>query len=218
MIRTHVSELAIDRLIAGEIDPFDAAVMREHAAECARCEAALTDALEVKRAFSAPLSAIPLPRRRLAAPAIAAITAVAAVVAVVIAWPRGEPAEEVRTKGSSIVGFFVAHHDQVRRGAVHETVMPGDRVSFTTSTTVPVWFAAIGDDAAGVRSVYVPPRLIEPGRDREVPLATELDDTLGDETVTGVFCQTPFDARSVDPATPPPGCTVDRFTLVKVPR
>ncbi|HEV7554001.1 MAG TPA: hypothetical protein VGO00_01035, partial [Kofleriaceae bacterium] len=162
MIRTHVSELAIDRLVAGEIDPFDAAVMREHAAECARCEAALTDALEVKRTFSAPLIAIPLRRRRIAAPTIAAITAMAAVVAAVLAWPHSEPAE-VRTKGSAIVGFFVAHRDQVRRGALHETVMPGDRVSFTTTTTTPVWFAAIGDDAAGVRSIYVRPRVVEPG-------------------------------------------------------
>jgi len=218
MIRTHVSELAIDRLVAGEMDPFDAAVMREHAAECARCEAALTDALEVQRTFSAPLIAVPLPRRRIAAPVIAAMTALAAVVAVVVAWPRGDSPDEVRTKGSAIVGFFVAHRDQVRRGAVHETVMPGDRVSFTTSTTMPVWFAAIGDDAAGVRSVYVTPRMVDPGRERELPLAIELDDTLGDETVTGVFCQTPFDARSVDPTAPPPGCTVDRFTLVKVPR
>jgi hypothetical protein len=91
-------------------------------------------------------------------------------------------------------------------------------VSFTTTTTTPVWFAAIGDDAAGVRSIYVRPRVVEPGRDRELPVAIELDDTLGNETVTGVFCQTPFDARSIDPAAPPPDCTIDRFTLVKVPR
>jgi hypothetical protein len=141
----------------------------------------------------------------------------AAVITAILVWPQREP-EVVRTKGSAIVGFFVAHHDKVRRGALHETVMPGDRVSFTTTTTTPVWFAAIGDDAAGVRSVYVTPRAVEPGRDRELPVAIELDDTLGNEIVTGVFCHTPFDARSIDVAAPPDDCTIDRFTLVKVPR
>jgi hypothetical protein len=119
----------------------------------------------------------------------------------------------VRTKGTAIVGFYVAHGADVRRGTLRETVVPGDRVELFTTTFARAWFAAYGDDAAGKRTLYVEPRAIEPGKERLLPLAIELDATLGDEVVTAMFCDEPF-----DPSAPPAGCTVDRFTLVKVPR
>jgi hypothetical protein len=65
--------------------------------------------------------------------------------------------------------------------------------------------------------VYVEPREIEPGREQVLPLSIELDDTLGDEIVTGVFCKERFDPRVID-VNDARGCVVDRFTLVKVPR
>ena len=136
-----------------------------------------------------------------------------------VAWPRERSAPpEVRTKGTAIVGFFVAHGELVRRGGVRETVMPGDRIQLVTTALQPTWFAAIADDASGARSVYVEPRQLDAGRDRVVPLAIELDATLGDETVTALFCDHAFDPQAIDVAAPPAGCTTDRFTLVKVPR
>lgn len=221
MIWTHVSELAIDRMLAGEVAAADAAAMRDHAASCRRCGALLDDAVAVQREFakSAPPLPIALPRRRVQV--IAAVTALAAAVAVVLAWPRHEAAApgegfrgiSVRTKGAAIVGFFVAHDGAVRRGGGREHVMPGDRIELVTTTHEAVWFAAIGDDASGLRSVYVEPRRIEAGVERVVPLSIELDDTLGDEVVTAIFCPDEFDVRAV-----PADCTRDRFTLVKVHR
>ena len=213
MMKNHVSELAIDRLLAGEFAAPDAAAIRDHARSCVRCGAMLDDALATQRAFVAlrpPLGLpVPLHRRRAV---MATFGALAAAAAIVVAWPRAAT-ETVRTKGTAIVGFFVAHGDAVRRGRVREPVMPGDRIELFTTTTERAWFAAIGDDAAGKRSVYVEPRLVEPGQERVVPFAITLDETLGDEVVTAVFCPERF-----DPLAPPANCTIDRFTLVKVPR
>jgi len=64
--------------------------------------------------------------------------------------------------------------------------------------------------ATSVRSVYVAPRPLEPGREQLMPLSIELDATLGEEVVTAVFCPTPFDV-----ARPPDTCTSDHFTLAK---
>lgn len=220
MIWLHVSELSIDRLLAGELPADDASAMRDHAASCPRCNALLDDALDVQRTFAPPLE-FPLsfqeraPRRRIA-PWIAATTALAAGFLLVFAWPRaGSPAveERVRTKGAAVVGFYVAHDNQVRRGALREQVTPHDRIQLFTTTTTPMWLAIIGDDAAGVRSVYVAPRPLDPGREQLLPLSIELDATLGDEQLTAMFCPEPFDVTA-----PPSTCTLDRFTLAKASR
>ncbi|MEP6861352.1 MAG: hypothetical protein ABJE66_12060 [Deltaproteobacteria bacterium] len=216
---THFSELTVDKYLAGELGRDAVASLRAHAAECARCGDALEDALAVKATFvnvhSAPRSA-GLRRARVL---YAAPVALAAALALVVAWPRSPASTGVtRAKGTSIVGCYVAHGAAVRRGALHEIVMPGDRIELVTSTTDPVWFAAISDDAAGVRSVYVPATFVAPSRDQISQAAIELDTTLGRETVTGVFCELPFDAKTIDPAHPPAGCTTDHFELTKVAR
>ena len=218
MIWMHVSELAVDRLLAGEITGADADAMRDHAASCERCAPLMADALAVQRDFAAarPPLALPLPppvvRRRTAVLASTA-AALAAAFAVVIVWPHTAAAPVVRTKGAAIAGFFVAHGGDVRRGALREVVMPGDRIELTTSTTEPGWFAAVSDDASGTRSIYIEPQAVQPGQERVVPVAIELDGMLGPEIVTAVFCTHTFDAHAI-----PDDCTLDRFTLVKVPR
>ena len=210
---THFSELTIDKYLAGELGHDAALSLRAHAAECARCGDALEDALAVKAAFVPP--AVPLWRR--ARVIYAAPVALAAALALVVAWPRSH-AEVTRTKGTSIVGCYVSHRDTVRRGALHETVMPGDQIELVTTTTEPVWFAAVSDDGAGAHSVYMPATFIAPAHDRLAPSAIELDATLGHEVVTGVFCALPFDAFTLDLAHLPAGCTTDHFELTKVPR
>ena len=210
----HLSELAIDRLRAGELPRDEEAAVWSHAGTCTRCGELVDDAVVTQRAFAVegPPAWLPIPRRRSAVP-YAVMTALAAA-AVVVLWPatRSEPVA-TRAKGAAIVGFYVAHGDDVRRGNVREVVMPGDRVQLFTTTDEPLWFAAVGVDAKGTRTVYVEPRRVE-GREHVLPLAIELDATLGDEVVTGIFCPSEFDAI-VPPAA---DCTIDRFTLAKVPR
>lgn len=216
MIWTHVSDLAFDRLLAGELSSGEAAAVREHAGSCHACGVLLADAEDARKAFAAAPRPIWLQRRR-AWPVVAGGLAIAAAFALVVAWPRhAEP--EVRTKGTAIAGFFVSHGGEVRRGSPSEAVAPGDRIELWTTTLEPVWFGALSVDASGARSVYVEPRLVAPGREQVVPIAIELDAAPGSEVVTGVFCASAFDPLAIDPAAPPTGCTVDRFTLHKVPR
>jgi len=205
-----VSELAIDRLLAGELGDLEADATRHHAAHCARCRDLLDDAEAAAAAFDAARPALRLPRRAgYGAAAVAAFAAAAAVA--IMMWPRDDAA--TRTKGRPILGFFVSHAGEVRRGGAHELVMPGDQLELVTTTVDSGWLAVVSVDGAGVRSVYVEPRPIAAGREQVVPLAIVLDGTLGSETVTGVFCPTAF-----DPAAPPADCTFDRFTIDKVPR
>jgi hypothetical protein len=215
---THFSELTVDKYLAGELGREAVASLRTHAAECTRCGDALEDALAVKASFGNVHSASRFAGlRRTARILYAAPVALAAALALVVAWPRSH-AGTTRPKGTAIVGCYIAHGGEVRRGAPRETVMPGDRIELVTSTTEPAWFAAISDDAAGVRSVYVPAMFVSPSHDQIAPAAIELDATLGREVVTGVFCELPFDAKTIDPAHPPAGCTTDHFELAKVAR
>jgi hypothetical protein len=212
--RTHASELAIDRLLAGELAPADAAALRDHAAACARCNTALDAALATRAAFAAAPPLLSLPRRRATRAvwlASGAGVALAAAALLVVTWPRARPADAVRTKGTAIVGFFVAHAGQVRRGAPTETVRAGDRIELATTTTAPMWFAATSSDG----TVYSAPVLVAAGRDRALPGAIELDGSPADEVVTAMFCTDPFTIDQV--AAPPDGCTTDRFTLKKAP-
>jgi hypothetical protein len=219
MIQTHVSELAIDRMLAGELSAVEARAVGDHARTCARCGTLYDEAKAARADFARVCPPLRLPgsRPRLAIP-IGAVATLAAALAVVIAWPRTRAEPTVRAKGSAIVGFFVAHGNQVRRGSVRETVVPGDRIELVTTTTSAAWFAAVSDDAAGTRSVYVALQPIVAGREQLQPMSIELDGVLGSELVSAVFCTGPFDPVSIDLRTPPAGCTVDRFTLVKVPR
>jgi hypothetical protein len=195
MIWFHVSELAIDQLLAGELHRADEAAIRDHAESCARCGALLADALSVQRAFAAEQPRLRLPRRSLV-PAAAAF-ALAAGVALVVTRPH----DAVRTKGTAILGGFIAHGDQVRRAGAHESIVPGDRVELATTTSEPVWFAAVGADG----TVYIAPTPVPAAREHVLPVSVVLD---GSETITGIFCVEAF-----DPKAPPAGCTVDHLTL-----
>jgi hypothetical protein len=206
-----MSELAIDRLLAGELAAIDADVARSHAAGCTRCGALLDDALVAERDFRAlpPLDLPASPARRYAIAAGAVAAAAAAVIAIV-ALPGRDDAG-TRTKGQPILGCFVSHAGDVRRADLAERVRPGDAIALFSTATEPGWLAVTSVDGAGVRSVYVPPQPYAAGREQVVPLSIVLDGVLGPERITGIFCPGPFDV-----AAPPEGCTTDTFTLEKV--
>jgi hypothetical protein len=206
-----ISELAIDRLLAGELPLLEATAAREHATRCNRCGGMLDDAVSVQAAFHAdpPPLLLPLARRRRFAP-YAATAAAAAAVLVLLVARRGSEQTGTHTKGliAPRLGFFVAHDGSVRRGANGERVVPGDRIELATSSADPGWLTVTSVDGAGVHSVYVPTRAYAAGSDQVLPFAIELDDALGLETVTAMFCPMPG-ARD---------CTTETFTLRKEPR
>jgi hypothetical protein len=190
MIWIHVSELSIDRLLAGELPAADVAAMRDHAASCTRCGDLLADALAVRREA---LPRLPLPRRR--APWVAAAAALAAAGVLVLAWPHN--AAGTRTKGTAVLGFYVSHEGQVRLGHTQESIARGDAIELYTTTTAPAWVSVVGAD----HTVYVPPTVVPASREHLLPLSIVLD---GTDTLTAAFCADP----TAD------DCTFDHITVV----
>jgi len=204
-----ISELAIDRLLAGELPLLEATAAREHAVRCHRCGGMLDDAVSVQAAFHAapPPLRLPLARRRRFAPYYASAAAAAAVLILLVA--RHPTESGTRSKGPSArLGFFVSHDGHVRRGVTGERVVPGDRIELATSSADPGWLTVTSVDGAGVHSVYVPTRAFAAGTDQVLPFAIELDGALGLETITATFCAMPA-ARD---------CTSETFILHKEPR
>jgi hypothetical protein len=208
MTQPCVSELLIDRLLAGELAPAEAAQARTHAADCAVCHELVSHAEAIARRFAANPPPLRLSsHRRGIAVASAAIAMAAAVVVVAIRPPREAP-PEVRTKGRVAFGFFVSHAGELRRGQSGEVVAPADRLQLVVTTERAGWIAVTGVDALGVRQVYAEPQPLVAGRDRSLPFSIILDDTLGPSTITGVFCSGPFAL-----AQPPADCTIDAFSI-----
>lgn len=207
MMEDCVSELRIDRLLAGELAPDAAARIRSHAASCAVCGGLLARAEAVARSFAAAPPPLRLPAR----PAVRIAgwaAALAAGVALVVAAPwRGGP-DGIRTKGGPSLGLFVSHDGVVRRGASGEVVAPGDRLQPVTTADRAGWIAITAVDGAGTRTVYAAPQPVDAGRDRLLPFSIVLDDTRGPTTITAAFCPGPFAL-----AAPPPDCTRDAVTV-----
>ncbi|MBV8757674.1 MAG: hypothetical protein JO257_10375 [Deltaproteobacteria bacterium] len=195
MIFLHVSELSIDRLLAGELPAGDVAAMRDHAAACDRCGLLLADALAAKREV---LPRLPLPRSR--APYIAAIGALAAAGVLVASWPHPQPT--VRTKGTPVLGFYVSHEGRVRLGHAHEALDRGDAIELYTTSEAPKWVAVVGAD----HTVYLPPTVVPASREHLLPMSIVLD---GSDTLTAMFCDERFEL-----AAPPSDCTLDHVTVV----
>jgi hypothetical protein len=236
-----LSDLRIDRMLAGDLDGGERERARDHIADCTAC-ASRVAAIEAARAATPPhleairrIAAAPparFARRTWGWPLLGVALAAGAAMLVVVVRPHaprpgggGEQAtdEATRLKGSAHLGFFVKHGNFVRRGGPGEPVSPGDLVRFVVSTPRPAHLAIVGVDERAVASVYFPVAgaadTVPAGTDVELPRATLLDDTLGGETIAAYFCERAIDLGPLraHPNSAPPGCTVDRFDWVKVP-
>ena len=233
-----LSDLRIDRWLAGELAPAEEASARAHTEGCVACTGRRRDiqaardagvdpaGLEaIRRAAAAGAGDESARRRRLWPPLVLALgfSGIAA-----FALFRGPDPPFVRPKGGPQLGFFVKHGEAVRRGGPGEVVTPGDLVRFTYTSAAPAYLAIVGLDAAGVITVYFngAAERLPAGRDVALPRSTLLDDTLGSEAVQAFFCAGPIDLAAAqravqgDPrqAPVPAGCTVDRLVWNKEPR
>ncbi|HEY6559135.1 MAG TPA: zf-HC2 domain-containing protein [Polyangiaceae bacterium] len=169
--------------------------------------------------------------RRLRRWAWASGTAVAAAAAFFLVLGRagtGTPDGETRLKGGARIGFFVSSGGSVRPGRGGQVVHPGDRLRFTVTTPRPVYVAILSLDGAGAASVYYPTgaesQHLGIVRDQALESSVELDGTLGDERIWGVFCDAPFEIEPLRTALERrrdlpalSGCTNDLLGLVKKP-
>jgi hypothetical protein len=226
-----LSDRRLDALLAGELDDAARGEAELHLGDCARCAARRQELAGAGAAFleaHPPAAPVRQPvrlalRRRAALWASAGLAAAAALLLLV-----RTPSEEVRSKGTGSVGFFVRHGESVRRGGPGERVMPGDALRFVITQREPSYVAVLSRDAAGQASVYFPAAQralrVEAGVDRALDSSVILDDVLGSELLIALRCSAPIElaplraqleATTSEP-TWPAGCEVERLTLLKV--
>jgi len=210
----HLSELALERWIAGELADTTAAA--RHLARCADCQARLHHRSEARSVFGrrADLAALaqatwrragvaPSSRRR----RLLALGAVAAVACLVVAIPTllspriGERLDGLRAKGGLALELFVRHPDGAVASMVPEgTAVPGDQLRFRVVTPRKGFVAIVSVDGAGQVSAYLPAAGSLPAVGAGAHLldgAVELDDVLGHERLLAFLCSEPLDGATV---------------------
>ena len=222
-----LSDLRIDQFLADELNAPERLAVDAHLSSCASCRERFA-AIDAERAQFIIVHPV-VPDWLLAEPARAkAVRYYVPLLLVAIALlALVHPSVELRTKGSEALGFYVKRGREVRRGSVGEPVHPGDQVRFTYSAPRARYLAILSVDAARHASVYFPATpdaaRVEPGTERPLPSAIELDAVLGSEQVLALFCDRPFTlaplltrlARSEPSLHLPADCVTDRLMLQK---
>jgi hypothetical protein len=220
-----LSAFRLDRFRLGELPPEEAQEVEAHLQGCERCRAAdevLASAEAEFHTSGAPLLRLRPPARLVVGASLAAAGLAAVLVVALV------PATGIRNKGAPVsVGMYVQHGQAVRRALPGEAVAPGDSVRFSYSSRTPAYLAILSVDGAGVATVYFPdgPETVSVPEASEaaLPLATQLDGVLGEETVVALFCRR---SRALEPvrqalqasgaALPEvPGCTLATFHFTK---
>jgi hypothetical protein len=233
-----ITDLAFDHWLANDLAPDARVELEQHLAGCTRCQtrkaeleakaaAFLASAPSFKPRAAAPVVAL-RPRRKVA-PFVAAGLAAAAAVLLMFR-STDEALDTTRSKGSDHFGFYIKRGEHVSEGQSGARVRPGDQLRFTYTIKQARHIAVLSLDGAGVASVYFPDaastRELPAGRARALPDAVELDDTLGEETLFGLFCTAPLElepirqqlAQQRGAFEPPAACQVQRITIVKEPK
>lgn len=224
-----LSALQIDLWIAGELRAEEVERIRAHLSGCERCTTA-SESLRATREGTAlpPLREVGAarPRRTARLRGLAAAGAGLALAAGLVLFLRPDETGD-RTKGPGVgLGMWVRHGDAVRRAGPGEVIAAGDAIRFAVTTPAPAWVAVLSLDPAGRASVYFPQGAlaarVAPGIDFPLPLATRLDETVGEEHVLGLFCDRPVELEPLRAAlearaeiASPEGCEVTRWSFVK---
>lgn len=158
------------------------------------------------------------------APALAVLSAAAAIALFLRQPERAEG--EIRLKGvSGELDVFVKRDGKVFRWQT-ESLRPGDQLRYSFRAPEPLHVMMLSREASGAVNQYFPAESSSFAVPMGVTLsksATELDATLGGETVWAVFCRTPFTAQalisqleSTSTIAPAEGCATQRLEFTKV--
>jgi len=220
-VSDHVSDLAIDRMLASEVIDAD---VRAHLASCERCTGRLAELERERAAFAIPLAKPAAATRRPAWLLAAGALAAAALVLVVVR--RSDDPSGTRTKGSASPVLELHVVDQRSGGATSVPVTaatvlhPGDTIQATYASSSPGHGAVLSLDGAGAATVYVPVAPLAAGSG-SFPAATILDDVLGTERLAIVWCPAPFAVEPLLAAlkartlVAPSGCTIAQLEVAK---
>lgn len=205
-----VSDLTLDRLLAGELEgqPLSSAT-EAHLSQCAACHArhqALREALTrfPQEHFVSGLAAQARARsRRFSAPkvtaAVGSLLALAASLLVVVHVSQG-PTE--RVKGSEALSVVVKRlNGKVEPMLSGTKVSPGEAIRFRVVSPKAAWVFVVGMDSAGQVSPYAEGDGTglpwTAGTDAFLDGSIVLDQTLGPEQLVALFCAKPLPASTV---------------------
>jgi hypothetical protein len=135
------------------------------------------------------------------------------------------PEGEIRLKGvGGELDVFVKRSDEVFRWQT-QPLRPGDRLRYSFRAPEPMHVMVLSREANGTVNQYFPTEPRSFAVDRGVTLsqvATELDATLGQETLWVVFCRTAFTAEDLlaqlrrdGAVTVAKGCATQRLEFTK---
>jgi hypothetical protein len=230
------SDLALDLLLAADLDEVRALVLHEHFAACVTCSArfASISAFRDEVANTLPRLAEfdatrprPLNRARSSGGWWGGALAVAAAVALWVGHgpTAHSPLDGTRAKGSVRLGFYVKRGEQVFRGGPGELLRPGDAIEFSYEAPSDGYLAVLSVDGAGQASVYYPvgsrARALTAGS-HLLEQSTTLDAVLGRETLYALWCDGPAEleplrrALESSAALPvSPGCRIESLAVEK---
>jgi hypothetical protein len=210
----HVSALAMERWVAGELELPDVRTATEHVVECGACReryerlmvedarfiASPQLASRVDSIVVAALREARARTRRRTAGALMACATLAVAFVVMSHHERSradEPASAARRKGGTSMAIVLQDaRGRVATLADGDLARPGDAIRFQVTTGAAADLVVLAFDRRQV-SVYAPQPgageavRLEPGRVVTLDGSIVLDDTLGPERVVAVFCAHP---------------------------
>lgn len=224
----HLSELAMDRLVALDATPEASAQAEAHLRECEPCRVRLR-AIEAAHLAIAQ-GALPsfleakkvVPKRDLPRWLLPLVAGVSAVAVVVSGPGKDTSKESIRTKGN--IGFVEVY---VQRAGVGDAVplegavAPGDVLQWVATLREPRFVAIVGTDGAGTTALYYPPgdamAQVAAGERLALESSLTMDAVPGVERLRVVMCREPKALADVK-AGLPTGCDEQRIDVPKSPR
>ena len=195
-----LSDLALDRLVMGEVERHAPAVV--HLDTCATCRARLTELEAASRPFLSEPRArrSPAPRARRRWAWLGATTALAGAAAFAL-WTR-PTAERTRFKGGPVLEVIVSHGDgRVESISPGAALAPNDAIRFRLSTQTAGFLSIVGLDAAGHVTPYAPTTgaalAVPAGKGQLLDGSIILDDTPGVERIMALVCERPMAVEAV---------------------
>lgn len=198
-----ISDLAIDRYLAGELSVQRRGELEEHALACSRCDARLTDLRESAASMAETLPPLPgVERRPMGWPVLLAVAAgLLLAVTLGLLWlssqsdavDTSEAVATTRTKGRAHLTTYLRRDERVRVFDGQQ-VRAGDELAFAYSSGVDTHLAIFDLDGGRVTPIFPNDQRTfsaEAGAGVELDFAVMLDDSPTQESIVAIFCDAP---------------------------
>ena len=229
------SDLALDRLEAGELAPPEMERVQGHASSCVACTARLAErragfaahpGLDERKLLAGIRRGLdaPPPRRQWLGRALALVCAACALGLGAVVISRQPVKPGLRSKGGLALHVFRARAGSAEATVSGDRFAPGDRLEFVVDLPSAGYVQILGVEQTGALYTAWPldgaPSKLEAGTGIALPGAVALDGSLGRESLFLVHCPVSADpphctAGSDGAPACPAACAMTRFALEK---